>query len=185
MLRGDLTPSTNLISGTTHARVRHLSDSAGKVVKAGYPGMAVTVSGWRELPNAGDEVLQGSEADIKKAITNRKRRLQLASTVQDAEAINIQRRQDRERKGDDKIAAQAGHVDVSRTQELSGPKELRLVVKGDVSGSVEAVVGALQGIRSKDVTVKVVQGTVGDVTESDVMMAQAAKGRSSHVSRTY
>jgi translation initiation factor IF-2 len=179
ILRGDLTPATNLISGTAHARVRHLSDSTGKVVKAAYPGMAVTVSGWKELPNAGDQVMQGTEADIKKAIANRRRRIQFASVVQDAEAINIQRRQDREQKEDDKKAAQGSQIDKTddtRVQESTGPKELRLVVKGDVSGSVEAVVGALQGIGNKEVTVKIVQGTVGDVTESDVMMAKAAEG---------
>jgi translation initiation factor IF-2 len=51
-----------------------------------------------------------------------------------------------------------------------------LVVKGDVSGSVEAVVGALQGIGNKDAVVKVVTTGVGDVSESDVMMAKAAEG---------
>lgn len=177
VLRGDLTPTTNLISGTAHGRVRQLTDSNGKVVNAAYPGMAVTVSGWKELPNAGEEVLQGTEADIKKAISNRKRRLQLASMVNDAEAINIQRKQEREKKEEDKAAAQKPDVnDATRTSVL-GPKELRLVVKGDVSGSVEAVVGALEGIGNKSAVVKIVQSTVGDVSESDVMMAKAAEGK--------
>lgn len=184
VLRGDLTPATNLISGTAHARVRQLSDSAGQVVKAAYPGMAVTVSGWKELPSAGDEVLQGIEADIKKAISNRKRRLQLATMVHDAEAINIQRKQDREKRDEDKAAAlsldtlDTNDAQASRASVTvpTGPKELRLVIKGDVSGSVEAVVGALQGIGNKEAVVKIVQHMVGDVTESDVMMAKAAEG---------
>ena len=180
ILRGDLTPTTNLICGTAHARVRQLTDSAGKVVKIAYPGMAVTVSGWKELPSAGEEVLQGTEADIKKAISNRRRRLQLATVVQDAEAINIQRRHDREKKEEDKATTKSpdGKPDASRASVITptGPKELRLVVKGDVSGSVEAVVGALQGIGNKAVTVKIVQSLVGDITESDVMMAKTAEG---------
>jgi translation initiation factor IF-2 len=57
-----------------------------------------------------------------------------------------------------------------------GPKNLRLIVKGDVSGSVEAVVGAVEGIRSKDVVSKVITSGLGDVTESDVMMAKATEG---------
>jgi len=142
--------------------------------------MAATVSGWKELPSAGEEVLQGTEGDIKRAISNRRRRLQLASVAQDAEAINIQRRHDREKKEEDKAAAKGldGNPDVSRTSVITPtrPKELRLVVKGDVSGSVEAVVGALQGIGNRDITVKIVQSLVGDITESDVMMAKAAEG---------
>lgn len=181
ILRGDLTPTTNLICGTAHARVRQLTDSTGKVVKVAYPGMAVTVSGWKELPGAGEEVLQGTEGDIKKAISNRRRRLQLATVVQDAEAINKQRRNDREKKEEDKSAAKRleGNPDATRASTIAptGPKELRLVVKGDVSGSVEAVVGAIQGIGNKDVTVKIVQNLVGDVTESDVMMAKAVEGK--------
>jgi translation initiation factor IF-2 len=180
ILRGDLTPATNLISGTAHARVRQLSDSTGKTVKVAFPGMAVTVSGWKELPSAGEEVLQGTETEIKKAISNRRRRLQLANVVQDAEAINTQRKQDREKKEEDKATAQNFPAKSGGTRgpvtASSGPKELRIVVKGDVSGSVEAVVGALQGIGNKDVTVKIVQGLVGDVTESDVMMAKTAEG---------
>jgi translation initiation factor IF-2 len=178
VLRGDLTPTTNLISGTAHARVRQLSDPNGKVIKAAYPGMAVTVSGWKELPNAGEEVLQGTDADVKKAISNRKRWLQLAAIVHDAEAINIQRKQEREKKEEEKAATHnpgATDANVSRAS-VAGPKELRLVVKGDVSGSVEAVVGALQGIGNKGAVVKVVLSTVGDVSESDVMMAKAAEG---------
>ncbi|KIJ44240.1 hypothetical protein M422DRAFT_104588, partial [Sphaerobolus stellatus SS14] len=91
VLRGELKPATNIISGMTHGRVRQLTDSHGQVVKAAYPGMAVTVSGWKELPNAGDEVLQGSDTNIKKALNNRKRRQDMASMLEDAEAINLQR----------------------------------------------------------------------------------------------
>ena len=47
-----------------------MDDSAGAPVKEVYPRMAVTVSGWKELPNAGDDVLTGSDADAKKALAN-------------------------------------------------------------------------------------------------------------------
>ncbi|KAF8512881.1 initiation factor 2 [Hysterangium stoloniferum] len=178
VLQGELTPAAHLICGTVHARVRQLLDSSGKVLKAAYPGMAVTVSGWKELPNAGDEVLQGKEADVKKAVTNRRRRLDLATIVQDAEAINTQRKRDREKK-DEKEEAEntlAGPGSMELKSITDGPKELRLIIKCDVSGSVEAVVGALQDIGNKEAKVKIVQSTVGDVSESDIMLAKAAEG---------
>lgn len=145
-------------------------DSQGRTVKAAYPGMAVTVTGWKTLPNAGDEVLQGTESNVKKAVANRLRKAELESTMDDVEAINEQRKLERDKKDGDKAG------DEVAAQEESGPKELRLVVKGDVSGSVEAVVEALQVIGNKEACVKVITSGVGDVTESDVLRAQAAKG---------
>jgi len=133
--------------------------------------MAITVSGWKVLPNAGDEVLQGSEADVKKAVINRLRKAETESTLVDVEAINAQRRQEREKR---EISGELGQAPVVET--VQGPKELRLVIKGDVSGSVEAVTGAVQGIGNNQAVVKVVSSGVGDVSESDVMMAKATEG---------
>ena len=151
-------------------------DSSDKAVKAAYPGMAVTVTGWKSLPSAGDEVLQGTEADVKKAITNRERKADLEATLEDLEAINEQRRVERDRR-EGETAEEASGESVGHHQVEQGPKELRLVVKGDVSGSVEAVVDVLQCIGNKEACVKIVSSGVGDVTESDVLRAQAAQGK--------
>jgi translation initiation factor IF-2 len=96
------------------------------------------------------------------------------ATLVDMEAINSQRIQERKKEAED--GAAEDEADESKPE--SGPKELRLVIKGDVSGSVEALVGALQGIGNKDATVKIVSTGVGDVSEGDVMMAKAAEGES-------
>ena len=168
ILRGCLTPGLHIISGTSHGKVRVMTDSSGASVKEAYPGMAITVSGWKVLPNAGDDVLQGSEVDVKKAVANRMRKAQMESTLIDVQAINDQRRLERERK--------EGPDDAKNIETAKKPKELRLVIKGDVSGSVEAVEGALQGIGNKEAFVKIVSTGVGDVSESDVMMAKAAEG---------
>ena len=151
-------------------------DSSDKTVKAAYPGMAVTITGWKSLPNAGDEVLQGTEANVKKAISNRERKADLEATMGDLEAINEQRRLERDRREVD-VAEEASGESAGHQQVEQGPKELRLVVKGDVSGSVEAVVDALQSIGNKEACVKIVSSGVGDVTESDVLRAQAAQGK--------
>jgi len=152
-------------------------DSSDKPVKAAYPGMAVTVTGWKSLPNAGDEVLQGLEANVKKAITNRERKADLGETMEDLEAINEQRRLERDRREAEEAEEVSGRSAVHcHAEQEQGPKELRLVVKGDVSGSVEAVVDALQCIGNKEACVKIVSSGVGDVTESDVFRAQVAQG---------
>ncbi|KAH9934684.1 initiation factor 2 [Fomitopsis serialis] len=176
VLRGCLKPSDHIIAGLANGKVRLLHDANGKSVKTAYPGMAVTVSGWKELPNAGDEVLKGSESEIKKALANRERQADLEATLGDVEILNEQRRQDRDQKEKEEAAAEAGEqIEEARSKE-NGPKELRLIIKADVSGSAEAVAGALQGIGNHVARTKIIATGVGDVSESDVMRAKAADG---------
>lgn len=184
--RGTLKPAAHIICGTTFARVRVMTDSAGRPVKEALPGMAVTVSGWKEVPSAGDEVLQGSESDIKKSIANRQRKAEEDATMVDLEAINDQRREERERRELEADAAATGE-DISAElldAKPDGPKELRLIIKGDVSGSVEAVEGAVQGIGNKIACVKIVATGVGEVSESDILRAKASQGQSVYLSHT-
>ncbi|RDX56577.1 initiation factor 2 [Polyporus arcularius HHB13444] len=178
VLRGDLKPGQHLICGTTSAKVRVLTDSSGKPVKAAYPGMAVTVSGWKELPNAGDEVLTGSEADIKKAIANRLRKAEMESTLVDLEAINEHRRTERENREAEQVTKgdPSARGEEAAQKQPEGPKELRLVIKGDVSGSVEAISNALEIIGNDVARVKIVSTGVGDVNESDIQRAKAING---------
>ncbi|KAG5638157.1 hypothetical protein H0H81_001542 [Sphagnurus paluster] len=169
--RGCLKPGAHIICGLSYAKVRVMNDSTGASVKAAYPGMAITVSGWKTLPNAGDEVLQGTEADVKKAVANRQRKAEIEATLVDVEAINSMRRQERERR---ELESELGDAKEALSQETEqGPKELRLIIKADVSGSAEAVQGALQGIGNKEAVTRIVSSGVGDISESDVMMAKA------------
>ncbi|OCB84214.1 initiation factor 2 [Sanghuangporus baumii] len=178
LTRGRLAPSSHIISGTTYAKVRRLMDFSGATIKEASPGTAVVVSGWKELPSAGDEVLQGKENDIKLAVENRKCKASLAATLEDVEAINAARRherEERERKANEN-PDEAEQRNVRAPAKESGPRELRLVLKGDVSGSVEALAAAVQAIGNKDAVTKVISTGVGEVTESDVMLAKAAEG---------
>jgi translation initiation factor IF-2 len=178
--RGCLQPGTHLIAGCAHAKVRAMADPAGKPVRAALPGSAVTVSRWKELPAAGDEALSAAEADIKRALANRARREREARVMGDLEAINVKRREEREMRAEEEAEGRGERVG-EREGEGEGVKELRVVIKGDVSGSVEALAGALQGIGNDKAAVKIVSTGVGPVTESDVMMAKAAEGTSRSV----
>lgn len=181
--RGCLKPGMHLVCGTTHAKVRVMADSLGKTVKVAYPGDAITVSGWKEVPSAGDEAVSGAEGDVKKALANRLRKAEQEASLLDLEAINASRRAEREKREAEEAESEMAEsaADASRARregakESGGPKELRIVIKGDVSGSVEAVAGALQGIGNNLAVVKIVSTGVGDVAESDVQMAQSAEG---------
>lgn len=168
--RGCLKVGTHVLSGVSHAKVRRMNDSNGKVVPVALPGMAVTVSGWKILPKAGDDVLDGSENDIKKAISNRERRQEIEALHQDVDAINSRRRQDRNLRTSRDDEAHPAPVS-------SGPLELKLIIKADVSGSAEAVRDALHGIGNDIASAQVISTGVGEITESDVMMAKAANGK--------
>ncbi|KAK0502641.1 translation initiation factor IF-2 [Armillaria luteobubalina] len=176
VLRGCLKPGSHLLAGLSQGKVRVMSDSTGKAVKAAYPGMAVIVSGWKTIPNAGDEVLQGSESDVKKALSNRVRQAEIEASLKDVEAINKSRREERERREEEEAAAEAEEAAKEQKPVETGPKELKLVIKADVSGSAEAVVGAVHGIGNDVAISRVISSSVGDVSESDIMMAKAAGG---------
>lgn len=160
-----------------------------------FPGQPVEVTGWKDLPSAGDVVLEAStEDDAKRAVANRQKRIERDKMWEDIEIINEKRRVDSEsdsvRKEEERRAkerglkggavAAAGKEAVEEAQrergEENGPKELVVIVKADVSGTVEAVVGALEGIGNREAKVKIIHAAVGDIAESDIEMARAVEG---------
>ncbi|GAA5844446.1 hypothetical protein JCM9279_006309 [Rhodotorula babjevae] len=189
VLRGCLRNTASLVAGTTWARVRTLIPPSGKAVLSAYPGQPVEVTGWKDLPAAGDLVLEAAtEDEAKRAIANRLRRIEQEKLWSDVEVINEKQRREAEilaiRKDEEDKAKAKGlrgnavvHAGDAAVEELvgasDGPKELLLVIKADVSGTVEAVVGALEGIGNAEAKVKILSSAVGPVTQGDVDMARA------------
>ncbi|TNY21003.1 hypothetical protein DMC30DRAFT_351363 [Rhodotorula diobovata] len=189
VLRGCLRNTASLVAGTTWARVRTLLPPSGKAVQSAYPGQPVEVTGWKDLPAAGDLVLEAAtEDEAKRAVTNRLRRAEQEKLWSDVEVINEKQRREAEilaiRKDEEEKAKAKGlrgnavlHAGDAAVEELvgasDGPKELLLVIKADVSGTVEAVVGALEGIGNGEAKVKILSSAVGPVTQGDVEMARA------------
>ncbi len=93
--------------------------------------------------------------------------------IVDIDAINTQRRHDREQR------EREGADELDVTSEIERPHELRLVVKADVSGSVEALACALKCIGNENARVKIVFAGVGEITESDVLLAAASQSENS------
>jgi translation initiation factor IF-2 len=172
-------------------------DDKNQPIKSASPGMPVTVTGWKDLPLAGDQILQPptpghkAEDEAKRAVANRLRYKERQALMADVEVINEKRRIERERQVEEEtrleaIKAEGGDINAAirsderkarREDDERGTKELRLIIRADVSGTVEAVVGSLEGIGNNEVGTKIIHTGVGDVTDSDVAMAEASEGR--------
>ncbi|KAK8861396.1 translation initiation factor IF-2 [Kwoniella newhampshirensis] len=187
--KGTLRTSASIVAGQTWCRVRQMQDDKGKAIREALPGTPVSITGWKELPSAGDELLEAvsGEDEAKKAVNNRKRDEERKRMLADVEQINAKRREERMRVEAEAAALEAAaDGGVTERETLEGgevkPKEakeeykpLRLVIKADVSGTVEAVVGALEHIGNKDAGVKIVHTGVGEVVESDITQAEASE----------
>jgi translation initiation factor IF-2 len=189
--QGELAIGSHIIAGTTWARVRQMMDSAGKNVQSVSAGTPVTLSGWKVLPNAGDEVLEGKEDEVKSAVQNRMRNREQLALQADVKSINEKRLEAkakeaaaeaeaerlRSRSRSRGMPASPPQPQLQRAKIQKADNELRLVIKADVSGSVEAVVGAIQGVGNRLVKAKIVQSSVGEPCEADVDLAQAIEGK--------
>ncbi|WVQ62787.1 translation initiation factor IF-2 [Kwoniella botswanensis] len=180
--RGILKTGSSIVAGQTWCRVRQMQDDKGKPIKEALPGTPVSITGWKELPSAGDELLEAmkGEDEAKKAINNRKRDEERKRLMEDVEQINIKRKEERMRLEAEAAALEAlesGETPADQDQVKVKEEEkkfLRLVIKADVSGTVEAVVGSLEHIGNKEAGVKVVHTGVGEVSESDITLAEAS-----------
>lgn len=155
--RGTLRQGEIVVAGSEWGRVRMLIDDKGGAVQEAGPSMPVEILGFNGAPEAGDRLA---------VVENEARAREIA---------DYRTRQKREQ------AAARATVRVSGLEEMmsqiktAGRKELPLVIKGDVQGSVEAIVQALEKVGNDEVGVRVLLSGVGGVTESDVILAAASK----------
>lgn len=183
--RGTVRPGDFIVAGNTWARVRCLRNEAGIEIPEAGPGMPVEIDGWREQPLAGDEVLQApDEAKAKSVIDYRMEKIERDRMAEDMEAVNLNRKIDQERRDKEKEAARLAKeryddedADLTPEEETpSGSKVVNFIVKGDVSGSVEAVVDSISHVGNKEVEARVLRSGVGQLSEFDVEHAAAAQG---------
>jgi translation initiation factor IF-2 len=208
--KGTLKSGSCIVAGTTWARVRQMQDDKGKPLREAGPGTPVSVTGWKELPSAGDQLLEAvnGEDEAKRCITNRLREIERKRMTADVEQINVKRAEERrvheaeaaelqkvkedggdvraflnerERRAEGGSGAGTGSG-AGVDENGAGKKELLLLIKGDVSGTVEAVVGSLEGIGNKEAGVKIIHTGVGEVSESDIHQAEASGGESESIS---
>lgn len=150
---GTLRTGDNIISGTVTGRVRAMIDDKGKTVKVAGPSMAVYVLGFEEVPNAGDTMFAVSQALMKQVIEERKRK-ESDAMVKAASKISL-----------DEVFGKIAEGNM---------KNLNLIIKGDVQGSVEAVKQSVVKLSNEEVQVKVIHSGAGAINESDVMLADSS-----------
>jgi translation initiation factor IF-2 len=152
--RGALKVGDIIVAGSAWGRVRALIDDQGEPVSQAGPSVPVEILGFDSAPEAGDPFSVVENESRAREITDhriRKRRQTLgaAGTARTLEQMMQQRKE-------------------------AGRKEFPLVVKGDVQGSVEAILGALKKIGNDEVEARIVHSGVGGITESDIALANAA-----------
>jgi translation initiation factor IF-2 len=150
--RGTLEVGDSLVAGAHWGRVRAMNDFLGNRVAQAFPGEPVEVLGYDGVPEAGEHV---------RVVENERRARQLAgerATRLKAEALA--------RRSGKKVSLE----DIFK----AGIQELNLVVKTDVAGSLEALEDEIAKLPQAEVSVNVIRGAVGGVTESDVMLASAS-----------
>ena len=150
---GTLKTGDNILSGTTMGRVRAMFDDKGRAVKSAGPSMAVSILGLEDVPNAGDSIMAVDQALMKQVQEERKNK-QRESMIKEQSRVTL-----------DDVFAQV---------EEGKMKNLNLIVKGDVQGSVEAVKQSLEKLSNEEVRVKVIHAAAGAVNEGDVMLADSA-----------
>jgi translation initiation factor IF-2 len=169
-----------LVAGTTWTRVRSLRNEAGVTVKEVGPGMPVEVDGWREQPIAGDEVLQASDEQHAQFVSDlRNEKVEREQMAKDMEAINEARRLETERRAAEEAAATAaanGEAVVEAIKKESGPELIPFIIKGDVSGSVEAVIDSVSSLGNGEIGTRILRHGVGPPSEFDIQHAADAQG---------
>ncbi len=155
--RGTLNVGDIVVAGSAWGKVRALLDDLGDNVAHATPAMPVEVLGFNGVPEAGDR---------------------LAAVENEARAREIADYRDRKRR--DKAQARLSGsktslADMMSQIKITGKKELLLVVKGDVQGSVEAIAGTLEKQGNDEVGVRIIHSGVGGITESDITLANASK----------
>ncbi|KAI9851953.1 MAG: hypothetical protein M1838_002242 [Thelocarpon superellum] len=174
--RGTIRVGDLLVAGTSWARIRTLRNEAGQDVEVAGPGTPVAVDGWRKQPQAGDEVLQAAdEAQAKSVVEHRIERAEQRQMATDMDAINETRRLEHEKRERDEAMKKGLAVDEVGSS-TSGVQEVFFIIKGDVSGSIEAVVDSVSALGNSEVRPHVLRSGVGPVSEFDVEHAAAAKG---------
>ncbi|SDN87112.1 translation initiation factor IF-2 [Methylobacterium phyllostachyos] len=156
--RGTLFTGDIVVAGAEWGRVRALIDDLGENVQYAGPSVPVEVLGFNGTPDAGDRVIV------------------VPSEARAREVTEYRARQKRERLAARTGGANRSLVDMMRDlKEGAGRKELPVVIKGDVQGSVEAISGALEKLGNDEVAARILLSGVGGITESDITLAQASK----------
>ena len=149
---GTLRIGDPIVVGTSYAKVRTMKNDRGEAIVEAGPSTPVEITGLTENPSAGDKFMAFETEAEAKSVAEKRKNLAKENAGK-SQKVSL----------DDLFA----RVD-------AGNKEINVVLKTDVRGSEEAVKNALEKIKEKDVSVKVIRSGIGAITESDVVLASAS-----------
>lgn len=152
--QGTLRKGDWVVAGTTYGRIRLMTDWKGNEVKEAPPSKPVAILGLEELPNAGDKIEVVEDGKVAKEIAEQRTEALRQQQLQPTRRITLE---------DFFAQMQAGKL-----------KELNLIVKADVQGSVDAITYSLGRLEHPEVKINIIHKGIGDVSENDVMLAAAS-----------
>ena len=152
--RGKLDVGDTVVVGTSIGRIRSMVNDKGKKVKSAGPSTPVEIMGLTEVPQAGDIFYEVKDEKMAKHLIERRKRQAREKSINQVSAVTL-----------DNLFGQ---------MEEGKLKQLNLIVKADVQGSVEALKQSLEKLSNEEVRVKVIHSAAGAVTESDVTLAKVS-----------
>ncbi|KAI1087590.1 initiation factor 2 [Rostrohypoxylon terebratum] len=174
--RGTLRPGDFIAAGLTWAKIRHIRNEAGIDIDEAPPGTPVEILGWKDLPAAGDMVIQGpDEKRVKEAVEYRESLRELEQDAAAHEEISEARKALQEKRAREKQLAEEGISDETFPEEENGTKMVNFAVKGDLHGSVEAVQAAILELGDHEVKPRILRSGTGPIHEFDVEHAAMSK----------
>ena len=151
---GTLRVGDPFVAGQVYGRVRAMYDERRRTVKEAPPSTPVEVVGWNGTPSAGDQFVSPLDEREAREVAGKRAALHREHEFRSTKFISLTSFHDNLGKG--------------------GPNELKMLIKGDVDGSVEALSESLQKLSTAEVAVRVIRSAVGQITESDVLLAAAS-----------
>lgn len=159
--KGTLTKGDAIVVGETSGRARSLMDYTGKMLNSAGPSTPVQILGLESVPSPGDIVnVVKNEREAQKIVDNRiNERKALANTTVEAKKVSLE----------DFFATAQNNSEVEK-------KVLKLIIRSDVQGSFEAIRTAVEQLGNSEVSVEVISGGVGAITDNDVNLAANSQG---------
>lgn len=151
---GTLKTGDTIVAGTSVGRVRVMTNENGKVLDSAGPSVPVEIMGLAEVPQAGDTFDAVSDERLARELVEQRKREAKEEKFKQYQKVTL-----------DNLFSSISQGDM---------KELNIIVKADVQGSVEAVKQNVEKLSNDEVKVKVIHGSVGAINESDVMLANAS-----------
>ena len=150
---GTLRVGDVFVAGAVYGKVRAMFDDKGRRIKEAGPSTPVEVLGFEDLPMAGDTLV---------VVESEKKAKEIAQKVKE------------KREKEEKLSQSFRLEDIYKKIETGETAELRIIIKADTMGSLEALKKSLEELSTEEVTVRIIHGAVGGITENDVMLAKAS-----------